>query len=127
MNMFVKKNTKVDVDVYVWEDEHDNIEATHDKALVPEKIDKVETVTFVFRRPTYQDSTAILRQANVRNENEIDFAEFQDVVLRTLLIDWNLKDEQGQPLSVRAQAISNLQPAIARAACAGCLDKVSLF
>ena len=127
MQMFVKKNTKVEVDVYVWEDEHGNVDATHDKALVPEKIEKVETISFTFRKPTYQDSTSILRQSNIRNENEIDFAEFQDVVLRTLLIDWNLKDDQGQPVSVRGQAVSNLQPAIARAAVAGCLEKVNLF
>jgi hypothetical protein len=129
MQLFVKKNTRVEVNVYAWEDEQGNVDATHDRATIPEKVaeDSVETVTFFFRRPSYLDSTAILRQANLRGEGEIDFAEFQDLVLRTLLVDWNLKDEQGQTVSARGQAVSNLQPAVARAAVAGCLEKINLF
>lgn len=127
MDFFVKKNTKVEVVVYVWENDDHHIEATHEKASVPEKVEKAETISFYFRQPTYADSVAILRQAAVHGDGEVDFAEVQDFVLKTLLADWSIKDDQGQSVSVRAQAINNLQPAIARAAVAGCFQKVSLF
>lgn len=128
MQMFVKKNSRIDIDVFAWEDERGNVDATHDRAQVPDKVTKMETLIFTFRRPTYQDSTAIMRQAKVSGEGSMDIADFQDTVLRTLLVDWNLKDEEGQAVSVRsAHAVNSLQPAIARAACAGCLEKVSLF
>ena len=127
MQMFVKRNDKIDVTVFVWETSDGNIDAAADKTQVPEKTEDLETITFTFRRPTYQDSTGIMREANIRGETEVDFASFQDVVLRTLLVDWSIADEQGKNIPVRAANISNLQPAIARAATVGCLEKITLF
>lgn len=128
MELFVKKNSKFDVEVYIWEDPNGNVDATHDKTLIPAKANP-ETLVFTFRRPTYLDSTTIMKQSNVKGTAEnMDLANFQEIVLKTLLSDWNLKDEDGNPVPIRGgQAVNNLQPAIARAACAGCLEKVTLF
>ena len=126
MQMFVKKNDRIDVEVFVWQDERGNVEATHDKSTVPEKTENVETTTFTFRRPTYLDSVTIMRQSNLR-EGGMNLADFQDSVLRTLLVDWNLKDDGDKDVSMRSVQVNNLQPAIARAACSGFLEKVNLF
>ena len=128
MNMFVKKNAKIDVEVYAWENEQNEMEATHDKSLIPENITNAETVVFTFRKPNYLDSTNILKKSKVQQDGELDVANFQDVVLRILLIDWNLKDDNGEPVPIRSgQALNTLEPTVARAACAACLEKINLF
>lgn len=129
MNMFVKRNDRVDVDVYVWKKpETEEIDATHDKSVIPEKVTDVETVTFSFRKPNYSDSTAIMQQAATSaNNNDIDFAAFQDLVLRSLLMDWTIRDNDGDPVPVKPSTVNDLVPSIARAATAGCLEKVNLF
>jgi len=131
MDMFVKRSDKFNVEVYVWEDADGEIQATQDKSQVPDRVEEVETVKFVFRRPNYQDSNSIAHSAKIKRaidgETDADIIEFQDTVLRTLLIDWDLKDKEGQSVPTRIVHINNLQPAIARAAVAGCLQKISIF
>ena len=56
----------------------------------------------------------------------MDVTDLQEAVLRTLLVGWDLKDDNDKPLSVTAGNVNSLAPAIARAAAAGCLSKIKL-
>lgn len=129
MKLLVKKSDKLEIPVYAYE-ETGNLNATHDKEDIPKEV-QAEELTFVFRRPSYQDSTNILAvsQASattIGEEVKVDAAKFQNHILRTLLTDWDLKDEEGEKIECSPGNISSLDPSVARAATAGVLMKIRL-
>jgi hypothetical protein len=125
MNVFVNKSKRINVEVFVWE-QGDVIGASSDKSNVPESIEDIHVQNFVFRKPNYGDTTGIIRQALETGQegNTRDLFQFQDVVLRTMLVDWDLKNEEGKPVSIKGN-INQLEPAVAQAAVAGYFNKVS--
>jgi hypothetical protein len=126
MDIFVKRNNTIDIPVWAWVDKDDNIDASHVKSEIPKNTEP-EPMMFTFRRPTYQDSTGIIREALAAGEAaNMDVAAFQDTVLRSQLVDWDIKDEENNPVPVNVSTVNELQPAIARAAVSGYLAKVKI-
>lgn len=118
---FVNANDEIKVEVYAWETNGD-IAATHDKSQVPEDAD-AEVVGFTFRKPNYSDTTRFMQVAQIGGENP-DVAGFQDIVLRSLLKDWTLTDNDGKKVPIKANTVNKLESAVAMAATAGCLEKM---
>jgi len=129
MNLFVKKSDTIKVCVYAYEDDS-NVNATIEKDDIPEKT-KYQTLHFTFRKPAYSDSRDIIKLSNLKPISESEVAEidvitFQDVILQTLLIGWDIKDEHGKNVDISQKTIGTLQPAIARAAVGGAISKIKI-
>lgn len=127
MQLLVSKTDNVKVKIYCWESDGD-VEATHIKSEVPKDVE-TEEVEFVFRKPGYADSNIIIRNSNFKLEGEdttLNVTSFQENVLRSLLIDWDLKDEEGQKIVVNTVSVNNLVPNVARAAVSGVLDRIKI-
>ena len=127
MKFLVNKTDNVKVKVYCWEADGD-IEATHIKSEIPKNME-TEDLEFVFRKPGYADSNIIIRNSNFKMEGEdttLNVTSFQENVLRVLLIDWDMKDEEGEKVAVNTVSLNNLVPNIARAAVSGALDKIKI-
>ena len=123
---FVKKGAKLHVSVHVWENEDGELDASHNSTQVPEDME-AEKVNFTFRKPNYADSNMIIQQSQADvTQGSIDVTSFQNVILRSLLIDWSLTDEQGQKVAVNVANIDELEPTVARAAVAAVLEKIRL-
>ena len=127
MKLLVNKTDNVKVIVYCYEVDGE-IEATHIKSEVP-KDKEPQEVEFVFRKPGYADSNIIIRNSSFKIDGEdttLNVTSFQDNILRALLIDWDLKDEEGQKVAVNTISINNLIPTVARSAVSGVLDKIRI-
>lgn len=126
MKFLVDRSDTIEVKVFCY-DEDGNVEATSVKSDVPKNVEVVEELRFTFRKPGYGDSNVIIRNSKFGFESEnmtADINIFQDTVLRTLLVDWNLKDEEGKSISLNSANIGNLIPSIARAAVSGVMEKI---
>ena len=125
MDIFIKKNDRVTVEVYAWSDEAGNIDAASDKKDVPKNATEVDVVKFVCRRPNNSDSSRILGSAGFSSETgaPTNIMEFQNEALRTLLVEI---ETDGEKLTAKQRTIDNLHPAVARAAVAGLLEQVSI-
>ena len=127
MKFLVNRTDSVKITIYCWEEES-NIEASHVKSEIPKDVE-TEEIEFVFRKPGYADSNVIIRNSNFKTEGEdttMNVTSFQENVLRSLLIDWDLKDDEDQKVSVNSVSINNLVPNVARAAVAGVLEKIRI-
>jgi hypothetical protein len=128
LNLFVNKVDTVKVVVYCWEADGE-IEATHTKSEVPKET-TAEEVEFVFRKPGYADSNIIIRNSNFKTEGgegtTLNITSFQENVLRSLLMEWTLKDEEGEKVSVNTVTVNNLIPAVARAAVGAVLERIRI-
>ncbi len=131
MKLTVSRTDRVAVTVHCFEI-GDMLEATHNGAEIPKDVGEVEKANFTFRRPNHSDSQSIFKQCNfqpdVTGEGDAKFnvSDLQDVVLRVLLVEWDLTDDDGKKLPLTAGNMNSLHPAVARAAAAGCLDKIRL-
>lgn len=113
MSIFVKKTDYINIDVYAY-DKNGETEATSDKTTVSPET-KLDVLSFKFRKPSYQDNRTILNSAKQYSDNtKIDPFVFQDSILRTLLVDWNLTDDNGEKLEYKFSLINELNPAIIR-------------
>lgn len=123
MELFVKRNEQVNVTVWAWESKGDNkLLASPDIKDVPSGVQSKE-LQFVFRKPTYRDSNYILGAAEVKSETDVNPIAFNDAVIRTLLLE--MKDGE-EVYQMTAQRLSDLHPALARAAVAGVMDQISI-
>lgn len=123
MELFVNRSERITVPVWAWEDKTDGkLVASPDVKDVPEGESSTK-LEFVFRKPTYRDSNHILTAAEVKGENNVNAIAFGDAVIRTLLIEMRNGSETHQ---MTAQRLSDLQPALARAAVAGVLQQISI-
>ncbi len=124
IRMFVKKDT-IPIPVWVYEVDG-NVEATHDKDDVPDSAETSQ-VNFIFRKANFADSNKILRQVQSSDPDApIDVAGFQELVLRELLFDWDLKDDNGGKVAINRSTIDSLEPTVARAAAAGIMTKIRI-
>lgn len=127
MKFLVSKTDNVKVKVYCWEVDGE-IEANHIKSEVPKDKD-IEEVEFVFRKPGYADSNIIIRNSNFKMDGDattLNVTSFQENILRSLLVDWDLKDEEDEKIAVNTISLNNLIPAVARAAVSGVLEKIRI-
>ena len=128
MKLLVSKSDNVKVMVYCYEVDGE-VEASHLKSDVPKDITVCEQVEFSFRKPGYADSNVIIRNSNFKMEGEdttLNVTSFQDQILRSLLVDWTMKDEDENKIPVNNASISNLVPNVARAAVGGVLEKIRI-
>lgn len=128
MNLIVNRTDTVSVTVYCFEQDG-GIEASHEKSEVPENIEVCQTVVFKFRKPGHADSNAIIRNSSFKvdgDDTNFSPSEFQDQVLRTLLVGWDLKTEEGKAIAVNPMNVGNLLPSVARAAVTGALEKIRI-
>lgn len=128
MKLLVDRSDKIEVVVYCWEVDEE-VEASHLKEEIPENVSMVEQLRCTFRKPGHQDSNNIIRNSDFKTEGEdttLNVTRFQDQILRTLLIDWDMKDEDGKRVSVNNVSINNVLPSVARAAVSGILDKIRI-
>jgi hypothetical protein len=129
MKLLVDRADKIDIVVYCWEQDGE-VEASHLKTEVPQDgILVVEKLTCSFRKPSYNDSNIIIRNSNFKTEGEdtsLDVSAFQEQVLRSLLVDWDMKDENSKKVAVSNVSINSLLPSVARAAVAGILEKIKI-
>lgn len=127
LNLLVSKTDNVTVKVYCWEADGD-IEATHVKSEVPKDIE-AEEVEFIFRKPGYADSNIIIQNSNFKMDGDdttLNVTSFQNNVLRALLVDSNMKDEEGEKIVMNTITINALIPNVARAAVSGVLEKIKI-
>lgn len=122
MKLFVSKSDRIEIEVFVYESDK-IIEAVIDKNEIPKEVEP-QILKFVFRKPSYEDSRAIFSASQINSGGEdirVDPIALQNSVLKRLLVDWNIKNDDGTPVECNAKAISSLLPSIARAAAAGIL------
>jgi len=128
MKLIVKKTDTVKITVYCYEVDGE-VEASHQKSDVPQDVDVVEQVEFTFRKPNYGDSNIIMRSSKFKIDGEdtsLDATNFQQIILTTLLIDFDLKDEDGKKVPFTNSNVLSLVPSIARAAVSAILEKVKI-
>lgn len=125
MDLFISKQSTVSVEVFVYDD-NGQIGATDSESTVPSG-KSAQKLTFQFRRPTFQDSNAIMGKAHkiVRGELEINNTVMQEEALRILLTDWDLSENNGTKVEFSQAKLSTLDPSVARAAFSGLMGKVS--
>lgn len=129
MDIFVTKNSEVRVSVFVWV-EGDTISASNVKEEVPNNIES-KVVKFIFRRPSYKDSSRIMRKAKLNNIGisdggsnlSADLVGMQDEMLRSQLVKIIDGDKE---ISADSEIVDTLEPAVARAAIAAVFDKVGI-
>lgn len=127
LNLLVSKTDNVTVKIYCYEQDGE-IEATHIKSEVPKDVE-MEEVEFIFRKPGYADSNMIIQNSNFKMDGEettLNVTSFQNNVLRSLLIDSSLKDEEGQKIAINTLTINALVPAVARSAVNAILEKIRI-
>ncbi len=129
MKLLVDKSDTVDVKVYCWEKD-DEVEASHQRSEVSKEDGLVvEEVIFKFRKPNYADSNIIIRNSDLQTGDgegiKLNVTSFQEQILRSLLIDWSIKDD-GEKVILNNVSINNLAPTVARAAVSGVLDKIKI-
>ena len=128
MNIFVKKSDRVEVEVFVYEDADKIVKAVGKDSEVPPGTD-AKILKFSFRRPSYQDSMAILKAAQVQSPAggvTFDGAAFQDSMMKTLLVGWNLAAVSGEETPFSLDALNTLTPTIARMVATSAIDKLQL-
>lgn len=129
MNLFVSKSDTFNVNIYCYLDEDQEVNATHVENEVPENNkSNLEMVTFVFRKPNYQDSNNFLKVSQLQGGRlesaGLDFTVLQETVLKNLLTDWTIKDKDGKKMPLNSTNINTLNPSVARAAFAGVLENI---
>lgn len=124
MEIFVKRNDKVTVNVYAWEKDGE-IDASFEEKDTPTDVNEVQILKFIFRRPNYADSNTVLSTAKITGEDgtPTDIMGFQESIIRGLLLEIHKGDEI---IKAKPRDITTLHPNIARAAVAGYLDVVTI-
>lgn len=129
MDIFVKKDAEIVVDVFVWEKDS-IVNASNLQEEIPQKAES-KVIQFVFRKPSYKDSSRIMKKAKLNNVGitaegsslSADVMGMQDEMLRSQLIKIIDGDQE---IAVYQEIINALEPAIARAAIAAVFDKTGI-
>jgi len=127
MKLLIDKKDIVTVTVYCYE-VNGEIEGTYEKSGVS-NTESVETIELEFRKPNYSDSNALIHIGKIVAEGEetrVDIPSFQEAILKTLLVKWNLKNEDGEAIPLSPTNINALHPNVARAFVAGALEKIKI-
>ena len=94
----------------ILEEEYEDVdpEDFYDKSCV-------EEYTVVFKRPSFGDTVQMGQSINMSDLSSVNFdpwtLRFQR--MKHLLKSWNLKDNDGKPMSANAENLSKLHPTVA--------------
>jgi len=110
MNFFVKPDDTIAIKIYAHQN-GDQFEFFDEP-----KTSDDEPLSFSFRRPNYQDSTAILSVAQtfVNGEMQLNSVILADQVVRQLLVGWSLKDDNGDPIACKYSNVAQANPELMR-------------
>lgn len=122
MKIFVSKSDRVEVEVYAFETDK-GVDAAVDEKDVPTGV-QFKKLKFFFQKPTYEDSRSIL--SNSTSGLEVNPMSLQNSLIKILLKEWDLTDENDKAIECSSKNISSLSPTIVRAAAAGLLTKVQI-
>ena len=85
----------------------------------PTKKDKVKQNRFTFTQLTWSASNTLLQKAtefnHVSNSSDVNWNLYRDKRLKTLLLDWDIKDAAGVKIPVSEAAVDALSVSIALA------------
>tara|TARA_Y100000310_G_C20300861_1_gene631700 strand:- start:122 stop:520 length:399 start_codon:yes stop_codon:yes gene_type:complete len=119
--LLIENDDKFDITIYVGRDSEGEVFADEEKEALSE-LDKVDTstidsVSFTFRRPAYKDEVNLFKNAVVSDGVSVSFdpSSVRYQRLRTLLIDWSLKESEEKTIPVNYANIDRLHPRVAGA------------
>ena len=128
MKLLVERNDVFKIVVRVYEDKNGDLIATTDESDIPPDAE-VETVNFTFRRPTNKDAVD-LTSSSVFTDAEgavrVNVIVMQDKIMRNLLIDWDLKNDEGKTLSLNNSNLDKLNPTISRVASIEAIGRIKI-
>ena len=129
MKLLVERNDVFKVAAYTYEDKNGDLIATVDEGDIPPDT-KVETVNFTFRRPTNKDAVD-LTSSSVFTDAEgavrVNVIMMQDKIMRNLLIDWDLKDdEKDEKIILNNNNLDKLNPTISRVVSIEALGRIKI-
>ena len=128
--LFVSRGERIEVQVHVYDEPGGETGATHDSSEIPKNVE-AETYNFLFRKPSYSDSHRMVssstKMANEEGMLSVDALALQDELLRGLLVDWDIKKENGEKMPCNRKAIGDLHPSVARASALGLMERISLY
>lgn len=130
MKLLVEKNDTVTVCIYAYEKDN-NIDAVNDEKEIPVDA-KYQKLEFVFKKPSFSDSQALLKNAILPSSStdganfNMDVTALNEKIMKTMLTDWNIKNENGEDIPLNASNIGKLNPVIARSAASSFMNKIIL-
>lgn len=122
ISMFVKKDDRVVIEVFVFEKDG-TVQAVSDKKEIPKTVEH-EAIEFYFRKASFSDSTALMR--GIKDGENIDFGQLQETVMGMMLAEWNLTDAEGKKVPLNKTNIDSLLPVIGRAAATAYLSQIQI-
>lgn len=109
---------------YRFKENGDNIqiyilEEKEGASLVAKKDASVEVLNTKWKPNRWQTDNVLIQNSLSYNpqsgQSEVDGIKYQDNIIRECLAEWDLVDENNQPIPVSGESIDNLPPDIARA------------
>ena len=129
--LIVDQSKRIEVKIHVGLSKKDEIIADHNKetllankSLVTPKEGLLE-VKMWFKQPNYGDDLDIANNTIHQRIDDsgpsisIDTIKIRNYRFKQLLTDWNLTDEEDEPLEISDDSINSLHPAFASAALEG--------
>ena len=133
--IIVDSSKRINVSIFVGLNKKQNILAEYDKNILLSDSDletpeeEILEVKMRFRQPTYGDDLDIANNTIHQKIDEdgtsisIYAIKIRNYRFKQLLTDWDLTDENDEPLSITEENVNSLHPAFAAAALEG-LEKV---
>jgi len=129
--LLINKSKRIEVKIYIGLDKKQNIIADHDKEILLKdkqlisKEEELFEVKMWFRQPNYGDDLALAQNTIHQRIDEdgtsmsIDTIKIRNDRFKQLLADWDLTDEDDEPLEVNEENVNSLDPSFAGAALEG--------
>lgn len=76
----------------------------------------IETINTTWKRANWKEQNHIFSQSLriINSESEIDPLKYRDLILKTCLKKWDVKDDNGNPIPCNPEMIDNLDPEAAK-------------
>lgn len=100
--LLVSDNAKIEIIVSYKETE---------KGIVFEDAPESLKETFVFKKKNWENHKSIMSSSVIMNasgEASVDLFKLMDMSIKTLLVDWTLKDDKGDKIPVTIENINRL-------------------
>lgn len=106
----------------IFIDQSDKISATvfykeSDKKIqvLDRKEDGCKSITIAFKFPDFATSQHLLQSSTIATDdgNMVDLLKLRYNILHLLAVDWDVKDDKGNPVKISSETINRLHPAIA--------------
>ena len=129
--LLINKSKRIEVKIYIGLDKKQNIIADHDKEILLKdkqlisKEEELFEVKMWFRQPNYGDDMSLASNTihqKIDDEGtsiSIDTIKIRNDRFKQLLADWDLTDEDDEPLEVNEENVNSLDPSFAGAALEG--------